>query len=178
MKSLQLKQPSCTYIGPGFYGEASLYIWEMVGWATINKPWTEKWSKDFHNHLKSWRDSPSKLVFCFFQVLLLLTAGYLYSRLGWLWLNFFFQKHPEFFQGSKRSRMISKRQASCLFACSRISIYIYYRDYIGIVHAYRYMNTCVYLLWWKDVASSRVGGNVGFTFKTRSTWDGGTPKTR
>lgn len=42
-----------------------IYIWEMLGWATINKPWTEKWSWDFHNHLKSWRDSPSKLVFFF-----------------------------------------------------------------------------------------------------------------
>ena len=63
--------------------------------------------------------------------------------------------------------------------CIDIYIYILYRDYSRIVHAYRYMNTCVYLLWWKeDVASSRVGGNVGFTCKTRSKWDGGSPKTR
>ncbi len=42
-----------------------------------------------------------------------------------------------------------------------------------------YMSNCGYLLWWKDdVAYSRVRGNVGFTCKTRSKRDGGTPKTR
>ena len=41
------------------------------------------------------------------------------------------------------------------------------------------LSNCVYLLWWKeDVASSRVWANVGFTCKTRSKRDGGTPKTR
>ena len=34
-----------------------------------------------------------------------------------------------------------------------------------------YMSNCVYVLWWKeDVASSRVWGIVGFTFKTRPKW--------
>ena len=42
-----------------------------------------------------------------------------------------------------------------------------------------YMSNCVYLFWLKeDVAFSRVWANVGFTCKTRSKRDGGTPKTR
>ena len=39
-----------------------------------------------------------------------------------------------------------------------------------------YMSNCIYLLWWTDdVADGRVWGIVGFTCKTRSKRDPGTP---
>ena len=112
--------------------------------------------------------------FFFFQVLLLVfVRGICIQDLDDFGWTFFFQKRRSFSrEASGVGWFLKGKLVAYLLIVEYIYIYI-------IVHAYRYMNTCVYLLWWKeDVASSRVWGNVGFTCKTRSKWDGGTPKTR
>lgn len=85
MKSLQLKQLRCTYIGPGFYGEPSLYIYIYMGNAWVGhykQTLDRKVELRFSQSSQKLKGFTFQTRFFFFQVLLLLTAGYLYSRLG------------------------------------------------------------------------------------------------
>ena len=62
---------------------------------------------------------------------------------------------------------VTKEVTVRIISSSSAGIYIYIYEQLHL------------FTWWKeDVASSRVWGNVGFTCKTKSIRDGGTPKTR